>query len=152
MGLSVEVANERLAGRAAAMRIRLDARRVIPPHLHHREDEVTFVLVGPVGVQVGDEDFEAPAGSFVVGPKGLFHAYWSPGDHPVEFLTFITPGGFEHFFEDFHSAFDGETSADVDQSDVAARRATLADRYGLEHSRDRLDALRERHGLRALGD
>jgi hypothetical protein len=48
--------------------------------LHRREDEVTFVLVGPVGVQVGDEDFEAPACSLVIGPKNLFHAYWSPGD------------------------------------------------------------------------
>jgi quercetin dioxygenase-like cupin family protein len=152
MGLTVEVPNERLAGRAAAMRIRLDARRVIPPHLHRREDEVTFVLRGTIGVQVGHEEFEAPPGSLVVGPKDLFHAYWSPGHDPVEFLTFITPGGFEHFFEEFHSAFDSVNSEGVDPSEVAARRATLADHYGLEHSRERLDAVRERHGLRALGE
>jgi quercetin dioxygenase-like cupin family protein len=152
MGLTVEVANERLAGRAAAMRIRLEARRVIPPHLHHREDEVTFVLRGPIGVQVSHEEFEAPPGSLVVAPMDLFHAYWSPGDDHVEFVTFITPGGFEHFFEEFHSAFDSVNSGGVDPSEVAARRATLADNYGLEHSRERLDALRERHGLRALGE
>jgi quercetin dioxygenase-like cupin family protein len=131
MGLTVEVANERLSGRAAAMRIRLDGRRVIPPHLHRREDEVTFVLRGPVGVQVGDEEFEAPTGSVVVGPKDLFHAYWSPVDDPLEFLTFITPGGIERFFEEFQSAFDSLDSEGIDPSDVAARRAMLADRYGL---------------------
>lgn len=69
MGLTVEVANECLAGKAAAMRIRLDSRRVIPPHLHRREDEVTFVLRGPVGVQVDDEEFQAPSGSPVVAPR-----------------------------------------------------------------------------------
>lgn len=152
VGVTVELASERLAGRAAAVRGQLDARRVIPPHLHHREDEVTFVLRGPVGVQVGDEEFEAPSGSLVVGPRDLFHAYWSPGDDTVEFLTFITPGGFEQFFEEFNSAFERVTSKGVDPSEVSARRATLADRYGLEHSQERLDALRERYGLRAMGE
>ena len=152
MGLIVEVANERLAGRAAVMRIRLDGRRVIPPHLHRREDEVSHVLRGPVGVLVGDEEFQAPSGCLVLGPKDLFHAYWSPGDDQVEFLTFITPGGFEHFFEEFHSAFESVNTERVDPSEVAARRAELADRYGLMHSRELLDGLRERHGLRALGE
>jgi len=152
MGLSVEVSDEQLAGRAAAMRIQLDGRRLIPPHQHRREDELTFVIHGPVGVLVGDDEFGAPPGSVVVCPKDLFHAYWAPSDEPVEFLTFIAPGGFEHFFEEFHSAFDDGGSEGVDPSQVATRRAHMAERFGLEHSRELLDRLREQHALRALGE
>src|SRR4051794_4532838 len=54
-----------------------------PVHVHAREDEVSHVLAGRLGVQVGDEVVEAVAGDTVVKPRGIPHAFWNPGDEPV---------------------------------------------------------------------
>jgi Cupin domain len=46
-----------------------------PLHLHEREDEAFYVLQGRMRVWIGDAEFEADAGSFVLAPRGVPHTY-----------------------------------------------------------------------------
>src|SRR3954466_5940146 len=65
-----------------------------PMHTHSREDEISHVTAGRLGVQIGDDVLEAGPGETVVKPRGIAHAFWNPGDEPVRFAELIPPPGF----------------------------------------------------------
>lgn len=44
-------------------------------HVHHEDDEAWYVLEGTLRFQVGQDVFEAGAGSAVLAPKGIPHAF-----------------------------------------------------------------------------
>ncbi|MGZ4359811.1 MAG: cupin domain-containing protein [Gaiellaceae bacterium] len=68
------------------------------PHVHREHEDIFFVTGGTLAFQAGDEFFEAPAGAFVLIPRGLSHRWWNPSPEPVTFLNLHVPGqGFEHF-------------------------------------------------------
>jgi len=46
-----------------------------PLHVHHREDEWFYVTEGTVTFWVGGKVIEAPAGSFVYGPRDIPHTF-----------------------------------------------------------------------------
>src|SRR3954469_17315890 len=71
-----------------------------PMHTHEREDEISHVTSGRLGVQMGDDVLEAGPGDTVVKPRGIPHAFWNPGDEPVRFLELITPPAFAQYFKD----------------------------------------------------
>ena len=70
-----------------------------PPHIHHREDEASWVLEGELEVSVGESRFRVGAGSFVHLPKGVLHSYQNVGTAPAAFLTLMVPAGLEKVFE-----------------------------------------------------
>jgi hypothetical protein len=39
-------------------------------------------------------------GGFLFKPRGIVHAMWNPTDVEAVVLEFISPGGFERFFEE----------------------------------------------------
>jgi quercetin dioxygenase-like cupin family protein len=49
-----------------------------PLHTHEREDEISHVTSGRLGVQIGDEVLHAAPGDTVVKPRGIAHAFWNP--------------------------------------------------------------------------
>jgi quercetin dioxygenase-like cupin family protein len=53
---------------------------VAPRHRHAREDEVTIVLSGKMGALLGDDVVSAGPGSYVMKPRGQWHAVWNDGD------------------------------------------------------------------------
>jgi quercetin dioxygenase-like cupin family protein len=78
-----------------------------PLHTHEREDEISHVTSGRLGVQIGDEVLHAAPGDTVVKPRGIAHAFWNPGDEPVRFLEVITPAGFEDYFAEVEPLLSG---------------------------------------------
>jgi hypothetical protein len=70
---------------------------------------------------VGDKEFQAGAGSFVVRPRGLPHALWNAGDQPVKWLVFATPAAFLAGFEELDSRF-SSTPATFEQLIENGRR------------------------------
>jgi quercetin dioxygenase-like cupin family protein len=52
---------------------------MIPPHTHTREDECNFVLEGELTLDVGGEIVVAPAGSFAIKPRDVYHAFCPTG-------------------------------------------------------------------------
>jgi mannose-6-phosphate isomerase-like protein (cupin superfamily) len=69
-----------------------------PLHLHTLEDEAMFVVSGSLLVQLGDDQCELPAGSFVWIPRGTPHAYANPSGVPTRVLSLAVPGGIEGLF------------------------------------------------------
>ena len=67
-----------------------------PLHVHHREDEWFYVIEGALTFWVGGQVIEAPAGSFVYGPRDVPHTFVVSSDES-RFLLVTEPAGFEDF-------------------------------------------------------
>jgi quercetin dioxygenase-like cupin family protein len=69
-----------------------------PPLHTHREDEIFEILDGTMTFVSGGERFEAPAGTIVVAPAGVPHAWVNLSAKPVSMRTILMPGGTEDVF------------------------------------------------------
>jgi hypothetical protein len=49
------------------------------------------VLEGTLRSQVGEQEFDATAGSGVLLPKGIAHTFWNPGPEPARYLLIARP-------------------------------------------------------------
>jgi mannose-6-phosphate isomerase-like protein (cupin superfamily) len=88
-----------------------DERRLIAPlHLHHRDDEIWYVVAGTLRVQVGDTEMEATQGSAVFVPRGTAHTFWNPRAEPVRYLLVMTSNTFS-LIQEIHSAIDRSPAA-----------------------------------------
>ena len=103
------------------------------PHIHSREDECFFVLEGEIDFQVGDEKITAGPGAFIQGPRGIPHSFKNNTQLPARMLGFVTPAGFENFFEEFArpvASFD--SSAISPSKDEVDKLLAAAPKYGLQ--------------------
>jgi quercetin dioxygenase-like cupin family protein len=117
--------------------------QMIPPHTHSREDECNFVLEGELTCDVGGQIVVAPAGSYVVKPRGVPHALCNTGTEPVRVLEILTPGGFEGYFDEYEEI----ASREMDEGERRKARAELGERYGLTWHDERIPEARARFGL-----
>jgi quercetin dioxygenase-like cupin family protein len=67
-----------------------------PLHVHRREDEWFYVTEGELTFWVGGKVIQAPAGSFVYGPRDIPHTFEVTSDE-ARFLLVTEPAGFESF-------------------------------------------------------
>jgi mannose-6-phosphate isomerase-like protein (cupin superfamily) len=112
-----------------------------PPHAHANEDETSFVIEGEIGVMIGEEEFRVGAGSYVLKPRGVPHAFWNPGPEQARILEIISPAGFERYFEELAGVLSAGGPPDLEKiSEVAGR-------YGLTFHIEQVPGLLERHGL-----
>ncbi len=70
------------------------------PHIHRRHEETFYVLEGELTIRVGSRKIVAPAGSFVVVPRGVVHQPSNPGTQPTKVLIIFSPEGMDSFFEE----------------------------------------------------
>jgi hypothetical protein len=108
------------------------------PHSHTYEDEFSFVFRGRIGGRVGDRDLVVDEGGFLFKPRGLVHALWNPTDVEAIVIEFISPGGFERFFEEMGALQQPASPSSIHE--IAARYgqtphpelvAELTDRYNV---------------------
>ncbi|CAA9569805.1 MAG: hypothetical protein AVDCRST_MAG18-1849 [uncultured Thermomicrobiales bacterium] len=111
-----------------------------PLHTHTDEDEISYVLEGRVGVQIGDRVEFAEPGAVIVKPRGIPHAFWNAGDAPARLLEIITPGGFAGYFAEASAVF---AACPPDPARIGA----LLARYRLHLDPDSIPALIAAHGL-----
>jgi mannose-6-phosphate isomerase-like protein (cupin superfamily) len=109
-----------------------------PLHRHANEDEYSYVLEGRLGALLGDEVVYAEKGHLVFKPRNQWHTFWNAGDEACRILEIISPGGFEHVFEEV--AEDPESMSGEGASALDAR-------YGIEADYDSIERLCEEHGL-----
>src|SRR5207248_11121267 len=83
LGVDFKVSRHETGGRLAIGEHPIDARRLIPPHTHMMEDELSYVLEGRVGVRVGNEVADARPGTYIYKPCGVPHAFSNPTDQPA---------------------------------------------------------------------
>jgi quercetin dioxygenase-like cupin family protein len=101
----VKIRGEQTSGAFSIQEMVLPPGFFAPPHRHERMSEVSYVLEGELGALVGEEEFQAGVGSFVVRPKGVIHALWDARGDGVKLLDIYTPAGFEAFGEEVASRF-----------------------------------------------
>jgi len=71
-----------------------------PPHYHTLEDESFYLLEGEIDFYLADKKIKVHAGEFVVLPRNIPHHFELVTD-TAKALMFITPSGFEVFFQEF---------------------------------------------------
>jgi quercetin dioxygenase-like cupin family protein len=120
---------------------------MIPPHTHTREDECNFVLRGELTCDVGGEIVVAPAGSYVLKPRGVPHALCNTGTEPVWVVEILTPGGFEAYFDEYEQIASKLASGEISDEGHRRARAELGERYGVVWPDERISEARERFGI-----
>jgi mannose-6-phosphate isomerase-like protein (cupin superfamily) len=73
----------------------LDANTTGPGAHSHEEDDVFYVIEGPMSILVGDRWIDAPRGSFVLVPGGMTHDFENRSARRAGVLNFSAPGDFE---------------------------------------------------------
>ncbi|MDO5740504.1 MAG: cupin domain-containing protein [Ornithinimicrobium sp.] len=131
------ITGEDTEGRFSAQSAVLAPHELVIPHSHQNEDEYTFVYRGRIGGLVGEEEIEVEEGGIFFKPRGIVHALWNPTDNPVVVLEFISPAGFEHFFEEMGA---------LDRAEPEVMQE-IARRYGQQPRPDLISGLEERHGV-----
>ncbi len=93
---TVKASSETTDGRVAVIEHLASEGAGSPLHVHHREDEWFYVTEGTLTFWVGGELIEAPAGSFVYGPRDIPHTFVVTSPQ-ARFLLVTEPAGFERF-------------------------------------------------------
>ena len=101
------------------------------PHLHRDHEEAFYVLDGELTVEVGSRRIEAPAGSFVVIPRGVAHRPSNPGTEPTRVLLIFSPAGMGRFFEEAAERRMPLQAAPTDPA-LAEELAAFTECYGYE--------------------
>jgi len=144
VGVEFKIPGELTGGAFSVVEHPLEPGRLIPPHIHHREDELSYVLAGRIGVRIGDDEYDAGPGTYVWKPRGVPHTFWNPGPEAARLLEIISPAGFEHFFNEL-----GEQMAAAKAVSVAELPdlAELGARYGHYFQPESIPELCQKHGL-----
>ena len=83
-----------------------------------------------MGALLGDDVVYGEPGDFIFKPRDQWHTFWNAGEGPCRILEIISPGGFEHYFDEL-----AETMARPDFNpgmvpEIAARYALDVDPEG----------------------
>ena len=97
---TVKASSETTSGRVAVIEQLAPQGAGSPLHVHHREDEWFYVIEGSLTFWVGGEVIDAPAGSFVYGPRDVPHTFIVSSPE-ARFLLVTEPAGFEQFMRAF---------------------------------------------------
>jgi mannose-6-phosphate isomerase-like protein (cupin superfamily) len=148
LGVDFKIWGTSTSGGLSIVEHPMDPGRLVPPHLHRNEDELSYVLEGTFGIRVGDRIGTAGPGSYFYKPRNVPHTFWNPGPKPARLIELIWPAGFERFFEELHEIV--RTAASP--QDLVARREDLGRRYGLEFVPEWIPELKATYNLKVLGE
>ena len=97
---TIKARTENTGGTFTMLEVTVGPKEGPPLHLHHREDEMWYVLDGMFRFIAEESIFEAPTGSFVFVPRRTAHCFQNMGVEPATVLVMFTPSGMERFFEE----------------------------------------------------
>lgn len=141
VGVAFKIDGEDTGGALSVVEHPFAVGALVPPHVHHLEDEISIVLEGEIGFRSDDREAVLAAGGYIVKPRGEVHAMWNAGRVPARMIEIITPAGFEGFFKELSAM------AATGQPDMEAIGG-LAQRYQLPFAQpDWLPDVIERYGL-----
>lgn len=117
---------------------------LLPPHVHEN-DVWLYILAGEMHARVGDEVVRATPGSWILKPRRIPHTMWNAGPEPARIIEVYTPGGFEHFFQDF--------GARLRQGPVGLDELNrLGAPHGIRFFDDWIPELKATYNLRLIGE
>lgn len=98
VGVHFKLSSRDTGGAFSIVEHPVEPRVLIPAHVHHLEDEFSYVAEGRIGARVGDDILDVPAGSYLIKPRDIPHTFWNPTDEPARLIEIIAPPGFEAQF------------------------------------------------------
>jgi quercetin dioxygenase-like cupin family protein len=101
-------------------------------HLHPEAEEAWYVLEGELTFRIGERTVAAPAGSFLILPRGTPHAFGNTGSMMAKYLAIYSPAGMEHFFEELAELAEASPSSRPERAKVEG----IARRHGMEFTQD----------------
>jgi quercetin dioxygenase-like cupin family protein len=130
--VSVKASSDTTAGRVDVIEHLAPRGAGSPLHVHSRDDEWFYVIEGELTFWVGGQVTDAPAGSFVYGPRGIPHTFLVSSE-TARFLLVAEPGGFAEFVRSLAqpAAAVAIPPAAAEPPDLAAM-VELAAEYGIE--------------------
>lgn len=128
--MTVKATGESTGGTLSLIEALVAPETAPPLHVHHRDDEMFYILDGSFLFRCGDELFQAGPGSFVFLPRGIPHSLKNVGQTVAKVLTLSTPAGLHQYFVDAGTPAleDGLRPQPVDAKLLDA----LAGQYGME--------------------
>ena len=104
-----------------------------PPHIHHAEDEMFYVLEGELSLWCAGEKTVGKPGRFVAVPKGTVHRWANESAAPARALVFLVPGGFDEFLMRIGTPVgSGETPPAPPTPEEIAHAISIAGDYHME--------------------
>jgi quercetin dioxygenase-like cupin family protein len=98
-----------------------------PQHRHAQHDEGFYVVSGTARFTVGQDVYDAPAGTLVMVPPGAPHTFANPGDQPVVMINTFTPDLYVQYFRDLRDMIAGGRELTAQSTaEVMSRYATTA--------------------------
>ena len=96
-----------------------------PLHIHHKEDEVIYVLEGAIEIRLDKDRLHLPAGGIVHLPKHIPHGLYNPLKTSLKIIVHAIPGGLEHYFDEVEAALQNGSLDTETHTKISAK-------YGLE--------------------
>jgi quercetin dioxygenase-like cupin family protein len=90
----LKVTGEDTRGGLTVVEVTIGPDRMVPLHVHHREEEAFLVTRGRLTFHIGEQSIEAGPGDLVVGPRDIPHRF-SAGPEGATVLFMLTPAGLE---------------------------------------------------------
>lgn len=102
-----------------------------PLHVHHREDEVFYILDGSMDVVCGEQRWAAESGSLVLLPRRVPHAFIVISNEPIRGLQITAPAGFERYIAELGRPPERPGLPQPTEPDLT-RISAISTRYGYE--------------------
>ncbi|MCP4439616.1 MAG: cupin domain-containing protein [Aureispira sp.] len=98
----IKARTEDLAGDFSVMEGVIRPNEIIAPHTHEHEAQLVYVITGELEFEVGGAEglrFSAPAGSYIIKPKGVMHSFWNKKDVESRYIELSGKEYFEGFVD-----------------------------------------------------
>lgn len=142
IGATQKVSEKETGDSFSVVELTITPGSIVVPHTHTREDEVSFVIEGEIGVKIGDQVFTATSGAYVFKPRNVPHTFWNAGTENARTIEMITPPGFANYFEELSAIIPKVGAPDK------AKEAELDRKYGLSNHPEWLPELVSRYRLK----
>lgn len=97
-----------------------------PQHRHAQHDEGFYVVSGTATFMVGDNTYDASAGTLVMVPPGAPHTFANRGNEPAVLLNTFTPDLYVQYFQDLRDMISaGRPFSPEATIEVMSRYATI---------------------------
>ena len=96
----IKASTEMMSGDFSVMEGVIYPGELLAPHTHEHEAQLVYVIMGELEFEVGGADgmtFTAPAGSYVLKPRGIMHGFWNRTDEPARYIELSGKAYFEGF-------------------------------------------------------
>ncbi len=130
--ICVRVDGSDTGGAYSVLEMTIPPGRRVPTHVHANEEEAWYIIEGEITFEIDGDKLTAPAGSFVLVPRGTVHGFGNDTGSPARFLELFSPPGMERYFEE-RAQLATQAGGDYAGVDREAH-ALLAARYGMRFS------------------